>query len=661
MHKIYKRKRHCHLKAVIKAACLFIIVFYAHNSYSQKLSLLKSDTTNILDLAQRAYILRYSDSDSSIIYAKQGIKLSLKTYYLKGYLLNMNSLSTAYYAKGDFDFSEKLCKKTQLIAKNSNFEIIEAMSLNNLANIYLVRDDKTAALNYYLDALKIFEKHNYEEGEKKSLLNIGLIYKSLKLHQNAKDYLLKSISLLNPVKDIDLVASFLFNFAVILRDEGNLAKSKELFILSLKYYRKAKNNLGLALAMSNLGELEIDLNNNEQGIPHIINALYYADKSDNIWVIARSHLALGSYYYKSNNDQKKAIFHLSKAYQLAKKNNSFSYIFNSSDLLSEIYFKKNQTKEAYIFLREAMDYKDSIWKSEEKITVQNLQIRNDFEKNQEKLSLTEKDNKKNKLIRNIFIGGSFLLIIFLASLYFLYNKVVKQKKELQTVNATKDKLFSIISHELRSPFHILRGYLWMISNKAISLEQFQNASGALTKEVDNIFLALENLLNWAKAQMNGIIVKPVSVNAKELIEDILKIYTDLAKEKSIQLCNNIPENLYFVCDRHHADLIVRNCINNALKFTHEKGRISIESTINHEFVNIIIVDNGTGIAKEKISSLFSIEKHFSEQGTKGEKGTGLGLLLCKEFITKNNGNIHINSKLNQGTELILSFPINQVL
>ena len=656
MHKIKTKKKYYHLKAVLKTACLFIIVFYANNSYSQKLNLTKRDTTNILDLAQRAYILRYSDSDSSIIYAKQGINLSLKTYYLKGYLLNMNSLSTAYYAKGEFDFSEKLCKKTQLIAKNSNFEIIEAMSLNNLANIYLVRDDKTAALNYYLDALKIFEKHNYEDGKKKSLLNIGLIYISLKLHQNAKDYLLKSISLLNPEKDIDLVASFLFNFAVILRDEGNLAKSKELFILSLKYYRKAKSNLGLALVMSNLGELEIDLKNSEQGIPHIINALYYANKSDNIWVIARSHLALGSYYYKSNNDQNKAIFHLSKAYQLAKKNNSFSYIFKSSDLLSEIYFKKKQTKEAYKFLREAMDYKDSIWKSEEKITVQNLQIRNDFEKNQEKLSLTEKDNKKNKLIRNIFIGGSFLLIILLFSLYFLYNKVLIQKKELQVVNATKDKLFSIISHELRSPFHILRGYLWMISNKAISQEQFQAASGALSKEVDNIFLALENLLNWAKAQMNGIIVKPVTLNAKELIEDILKIYTELANEKSIQLINNIPDNLFFTCDRHHADLIIRNTLNNALKFTDVDGKIVVYYENVPEFIEIIISDNGKGIAKEKIKELFSIEKHFSEKGTKGEKGTGLGLLLCKEFIEKNNGKIKIESDLNMGTKVSLSFP-----
>lgn len=661
MHKIYRRKRHCHLKAVIKAVCLFIIVFYAHNSYSQKLNLIKSDTTNILDLAQRAYILRYSDSDSSIIYAKQGIKLSLKTYYLKGYLLNMNSLSTAYFAIGEYEKSEELCLKIKDIANKFNYKIIEAMALNNLANILLLKDKKTSALNYYLDALKIFEKNKYENGTKIALLNIGLIYKSLKLYDNAKEYLLKSITILNPEKDADLVGSFLFNFAVVLRDEGNYAKAKKVFLYSLKYWEKSNNDYGLALSNCNIGELEIENNQADKGIYYLKKALFYANKSTNIRIIARPYLALGAYYYKNKNNNQIALKYLLKSYQLSKESNAFEYIYTSSDLLSQIYIKENQPLIAYNYLKESISNQDSIKKSEYKISVQNLQIRNDFEKNQEKLSLTEKDNKKNKLIRNIFIGGSFLLIIFLASLYFLYNKVVKQKKELQTVNATKDKLFSIISHELRSPFHILRGYLWMISNKAISLEQFQNASGALTKEVDNIFLALENLLNWAKAQMNGIIVKPVSVNAKELIEDILKIYTDLAKEKSIQLCNNIPENLYFVCDRHHADLIIRNCINNALKFTHEKGRISIESTINHEFVNIIIVDNGTGIAKEKICSLFSIEKHFSEQGTKGEKGTGLGLLLCKEFITKNNGNIHINSKLNQGTELILSFPINQVL
>ncbi len=644
-------------KTVMFSVLVILLSMFPKNAFSQNLSFESCDTNNILNLAQRAYTLRYSKTDSSMIYARQGVNLSFKSYYLKGYLQNLNSLSTAYFAKGEFDFSEKLCRKTHLLAKSFNFQIIEGMALNNLANIYLIRDDKTAALNYYLDALSIFEKNNYENGTKVALLNIGLIYKSLKLHQSAKDYLLKSISLLNPEKDIDLVASFLFNFAVILRDEGNLIKSKELFILSLKYYGKAKSNLGLALAMSNLGELEIDLNNSKEGIPHIIEALYFANKSNNIWVIARSHLALGSYYSNNINDQNKAISHLLKAYQLAKVNNSFSYIFNSSDLLSKIYFKKNQTKKAYQFLREAMDYKDSIWKSEEKITVQNLQIRNDFDKNQEKLTITEKDNQKNKLIRNFFITGSFLLVILLASLYSLYKKILKQKKELQTVNATKDKLFSIISHELRSPFHILRGYLWMISNKVITLEQFQTTSGALTKEVDNIFLALENLLNWAKAQMNGIVLKPVTINAYELIADILKIYTELAKEKSIHLINNIPENLQFTCDRHHADLIIRNTLNNAVKFSNINGNITINSIVNKNLVHIVIQDQGVGISKDKIKNLFSIEKHFSETGTKGEKGTGLGLLLCKEFVEKNGGKIQIESDENQGTKVILGFMV----
>ena len=649
------------LIAVFTSALLLIFVFYAHTSYSQQLSFSQNDTTNILNLAERSYILRYSNSDSAIIYAKQGIKLSLKTYYLKGYLQNLNSLSTVYFAIGEFQKSEELCLKTRDIANKFNFKIIEAMALNNLANIFLLKDNKTNALNYYLDALKIFEKNKYENGIKTALLNIGLIYKSLKLYNNAKEYLLKSITILNPKRDADLVGSFLFNYAVVLRDEGDFSKAKKIFIYSLKYWEKTKNDYGLALSNCNIGELEIESNNAAKGIIYLEKALFHAKKSDNNRILARPYLALGTYYFKKKNNTKTALDYLLKSYKLSKESNAFEYIFTSSDLLSEIYLKEKQISAAYSFLKESMSYQDSLKKSESKITVQNLQIRNDLEKNQEKLSLTEKDNKKNKLIKNIFIAGSFLLIIFLASLYFLYNKVVKQKKELQIVNATKDKLFSIISHELRSPFHILRGYLWMISNKAISLEQFQTASGALTKEVDNIFLALENLLNWAKAQMNGIIVKPVSIDAHELTEDILKIYNELAKEKAIQLCNNIPENLQFVCDRHHADLIIRNCINNALKFTRENGVIILECNTNQQFVNIRIIDNGIGIAKEKISSLFSIEKHFSEQGTKGEKGTGLGLLLCKEFIEKNNGMIRINSQLNKGTELILSFPAKQAL
>jgi signal transduction histidine kinase len=198
----------------------------------------------------------------------------------------------------------------------------------------------------------------------------------------------------------------------------------------------------------------------------------------------------------------------------------------------------------------------------------------------------------------------------------------------------------------------------MISNKAITLEQFQTTSSALTKEVDYIFLALENLLNWAKAQMNGIVVKPVTINAYELIADILKVYTELAKEKSINLINNVPPKLEFYCDRHHADLIIRNTLNNAVKFSNINSDIIIHSIVSKTNVQIIIQDQGVGISKDKINMLFSIEKHFSETGTKGEKGTGLGLLLCKEFIEKNGGSIQIESETNKGAKVILNFILH---
>jgi PAS domain S-box-containing protein len=224
--------------------------------------------------------------------------------------------------------------------------------------------------------------------------------------------------------------------------------------------------------------------------------------------------------------------------------------------------------------------------------------------------------------------------------------------ELKILNATKDKFFSIIAHDLRRPFQSLLGYSELLAAEIESLshEEIKQFSRGLNENLNSLFGLLENLLNWSMMQRNMLEHNPKKIDLYDLVNKIIGILSKIAAEKNISLANNIKKGTPVYADVDMLRSIVQNLLMNAIKFTPTEGRIVILSSNKEGYVEVSVQDTGTGIEPEKISRLFNFGSKFTTDGTAGEKGTGLGLPLCKEFVERNEGKIWVESELGKGSK-----------
>lgn len=252
------------------------------------------------------------------------------------------------------------------------------------------------------------------------------------------------------------------------------------------------------------------------------------------------------------------------------------------------------------------------------------------------------------------------LLIQLEELQTAYTELKQSEKYLTDANATKDKFFSIIAHDLKSPLNTIVGFLQLLNDhvEAFSVDELKHFAGSMNKSVKNLLGLLDNLLQWSRSQTGTIEYNPTKVHLKDLINENLLLLNGHAQSKGITLENYVPEHLYIRADMNMLQVVFRNLLSNAVKFTRTGGQIFVETEATPDTINIAVKDNGVGMSAEKLSKLFNIDSHQISSGTAQEKGNGLGLLLCKEFVEKNKGKITVQSQPGKGTAFIISLPLN---
>lgn len=240
-------------------------------------------------------------------------------------------------------------------------------------------------------------------------------------------------------------------------------------------------------------------------------------------------------------------------------------------------------------------------------------------------------------------------------------EIERRKEELNKLNQVKDRLFSIVSHDLRSPLNSLKGTLTLMEMGALGENELQHFTGELNKELAYVLELLENLLKWAKAQMEGIEPQTKQINLYKLVKTNIGLLRPVAEKKMIHLMNEVAEDVEAWGDEEMIKLVIRNLLSNAIKFTKASGHITVQCRHMTNELEVAIIDNGVGISLEKQVALFNTDTHFTTQGTQSEKGTGLGLLICKEFIEKNNGRIWVESELKKGSIFRFTLPKNEAI
>ncbi len=240
----------------------------------------------------------------------------------------------------------------------------------------------------------------------------------------------------------------------------------------------------------------------------------------------------------------------------------------------------------------------------------------------------------------------------------LEKKVEERTKQLQELNVTKDKFFSIIAHDLKNPFNSLIGFTELIlqNYEQYSKEKIYSFVQMLNETSQGTYALLQNLLEWSRSQTGRIKFEPENVEVNAIVDELINIFSAQAKEKEIDLLITLDDNLVVFADENMIKTVLRNLISNALKYTRPGGRVEIGNTSNENAITILIKDNGVGIPEDALEKLFRIDASYSTEGTAQETGTGLGLVLCKEFMNRNNGSIAVQSKVDEGSVFSITLP-----
>lgn len=240
------------------------------------------------------------------------------------------------------------------------------------------------------------------------------------------------------------------------------------------------------------------------------------------------------------------------------------------------------------------------------------------------------------------------------------NLLLQNNEELKEANATKDRFISILGHDLRGPFRSVVGFSDLLIKNVdkYDKDKIRDFAGLINSSSKQTYNLLNNLLEWSRSQQKRIAFNPQATNLLSIVQETYLLLISSAEAKNINTELNIPEKINIEVDIEMIKTVFRNILNNAIKFTNNEGDISISAYIEADKVRIQISDTGTGMSENTKKSLFKIGEINSVPGTKGERGTGFGLLLCKEFIDKHNGTIDVESEIGKGSKFIITLPTN---
>lgn len=267
------------------------------------------------------------------------------------------------------------------------------------------------------------------------------------------------------------------------------------------------------------------------------------------------------------------------------------------------------------------------------------------------------------VVSSMFLIDSDITVIKKADLQIKQQKyeLESQRDQLKNLNTSKDRLFSIIAHDLKNPFQSIIGFSELLKEdfRGLEMKQVEEYLECIHSSSTTAYDLLYNLLEWARSQTSSIQIKPVQIGLRELAAEVLELYSAQATNKEIQFRNRLDKDLKVVADYHMLNTIIRNLLANALKYTANGGTITISGSVNGSMVDINVTDTGIGMEEEKVKTLFSLEKGKSTPGTSGELGTGLGLLVCYEFLRLNKGQFQVKSKLGEGSTFTISLPLEK--
>lgn len=565
----------------------------------------------------------HNDADRSLNFAYEALKLSQKYNDEKSEAAALQLLGIVSYMRGSYDNSNDYFKRAIVIYKSLNNTNEVYNTYKNMGIYFSQINENDSALFYFKKTLRYFINTNQLKPMANTYNNIGLIYFNMGKYDNALYYYKKSLTIKEHIND----------------------------------------SIGIGHTMGNIGLIYLNQNSPQQAIKYIKQSLNISSINNDLKNTAISSRNLAhAYDLMQMNDSALHYYHIS--IKTGKQLKSLVEILSTSELLATFYENQFRLDSAIFYYKLINNYNDSIRNQEF-----HQKIIKSISEYENKLQQMKTERQKNiRLWLVITIGLVFIMLIVLLREYqlkqkqnqklkSLNQKLMVSESQLKQLNHTKDKLFSIIAHDLKNPFiGLISISKVLITAKDIPEEEQRDYMAKIYVSLKSLNELLENLLSWARSQLNTVEYYPEFLLPEKIIKEVINNLDILISQKKIKIHLDFKTKSEAYADNNLLRIVIENLLSNAIKFSYKNNKINIMvEKINNE-IKISIQDFGIGMSNEMLKKVFKFKYLTSMVGTEGERGTGLGIHICKEFIEKNHGKIWVNSTEGIGTIFTFTIP-----
>ncbi|WP_165749141.1 ATP-binding protein [Cellulophaga sp. Z1A5H] len=666
-------------------ALCFVLFFNLYTAYGQKtikdslyqkiesfkLKLdYQKDTLYINSLYTYGKAYGFYNLDSLNFLANETIELSKAINFTIGEAKGHIILGNYYSETGEKELAIENYSKAKSIAEANTYIDVILLSKSSLATAYIYKEEYTKALQEYLSAIEIATQNEDDDSLAILNINISVIYSLQNDYEECIYFLSKAMEYNKKTGNERLTAVTQINMASSYIGYNKLDKATEKVDAGLPILEKLELQDWITYAY----ELKATIFYKQENASE---ALLWYKKSEKIHEnIEQKRYKISLYsgmaetYLKLKDYDHTEVYGL-KALALSDELNLLD---ERDDILNTLYELKKETNQAAAALGYLEAFKaisDTINKKNNQKELNILKSNLAFDQEKERYIL---ENEKEAAKQRLYFYGALLIIISFSIIIYILKRnnrtqnilnkklTVKtrqlQDKEKHLVNSnhTKTKLFAIIAHDLRGPINSFKSMFDLFTNKQINDAEFIELAPTMGESIDSIAFTLNNLLSWGQTQMKDIVTEPEHTNISDLVNQNNALLSKMAEKKSISFENNVTESALTWSGKNQISIVIRNLTSNALKFTPEHGKITFGATDKQNHWEFYIKDTGVGLTEEALHKIFSTKETFSTYGTNNEKGTGLGLVLCKEMIEKNNGRIWAESTINVGTIFYFTLP-----
>jgi len=593
----------------------------------------------------------------------------------------LSSLHREISLKSSMNYAKEALK----IAETLRYPRGIANSLNRIGNVYSAIEMWEDAIRYYTESKKIREQEWDKKGMAMSYNNLGICYFHINRKNKSLELFQKAVDIAEEIQNDSLLASGYHNLGELYAYSGHYDQVMVFLGKSLLFYESLNNIQKYIEVLNIMGNNLMKSGKPLNAIPYYSKSIELSEMLDDLKLLSAAKNLMGKAYMETGN-MGKALILFNQSLDHAQEANNKSQIKNVYQSLCHYYITTGNFKEAYRFDTIYYNLKDSLFSVRNTEKIAQLVKFYDIESKDKELAILKSTQtmesleiKQKKTFRNYM--SAFIIILFLMTitgLYYLYlkrktNKIllvknkqqeetnlllVESEKQLMYINDTKNKFMSIIAHDLISPFNALLGFTELMAEEAKShhIDEIKKYSGIISQSLKNLHHLLENLLQWSKTQRGIIDFHPEFFDLGKTVSNLVTFFELSARKKKIEISEDLKGGNIVYADANLVSAILRNLISNAIKFSPIGGWVKITSKEENGFIEVSVSDNGTGMKKENIEKLFRIDTHFTQKGTSNEQGTGLGLIIVKEFVEKNGGKIWVESEEKKGSKFIFTLP-----